>query len=276
MKFRILLALLFPLCVWAAKPPIRVMSYNIRLALDSDGQNSWKNRKTDVLSLFNYYQPDVFGVQEALPEQINEIKNGVPKYQYVGVGRDDGRQKGEFSAIFYDHRKYKTLKSGTFWLSETPEKPSKGWDAAYNRVCTYSLFKSKANGKKFWIFNLHFDHVGTIAREKSAELVLAKIKDFNKANLPVVLMGDFNLTPKTTPVLMIKKQFQDSFEHSKNIHYGPAGTFTGFDVSKIPTDRIDYIFTHKFKVKSHRHINDRRPNLLYPSDHFPVFAELQF
>jgi endonuclease/exonuclease/phosphatase family metal-dependent hydrolase len=128
---------------------LKVMSFNIRLNLDSDKENSWTNRKQDAIDLLNYYQPDYFGVQEALPEQMKDIKNGMQNYEYVGVGRDDGKEKGEFSALFYDKEKLQVVKSGTFWLSETPEKPSKGWDAAYNRICTYAFLKIKNRKKNF-------------------------------------------------------------------------------------------------------------------------------
>lgn len=264
------------LCLNINAQSLKVMTFNIRLSLDSDRENSWVNRKDDALKLINYYHPDVMGVQESVPQQMTDIKTGLKNYDFVGVGRDDGADKGEYSAIFYDTEKLQVLQSGTFWLSETPEKPSKGWDAAYNRVCTYALFKTKKGGKKFWAFNVHFDHVGNVAREKSAQLILDKIKNLNTKNLPVVLTGDFNLTDDTKPIKLLSENLSDSFYHSKKAHYGPTGTFTAFDVNTIPKDRIDYIFTKRFECTSIRTINDRRENLLYPSDHFPVLAELQF
>lgn len=255
---------------------LKVMSFNIRLSLDSDKENSWENRKTDVMKLLNYYKPDFIGVQEAVPQQMADIKNGLKDYDFVGVGRDDGANKGEYSAIFFDNKKLQVLQSGTFWLSETPDTPSKGWDAAYNRICTYALFKTKKGGKKFWAFNVHFDHVGNVARAKSAELILNKIKTLNKGNLPVVLTGDFNLTDESAPIKMLSENLSDTYRNCAQPPYGPTGTFTAFAINKIPADRIDYIFTKKLKCVSHRTINDRRENLLYPSDHFPVMAELKF
>lgn len=124
--------------------------------------------------------------------------------------------------------------------------------------------------------NLHFDHVGNVARVKSSELILKKIKEINPRNLPVTVSGDFNLTEDSEPIKIMSKNLKDSFYHSETKHYGPKGTFTGFDVNEVPKERIDYIFVKGFSIKSHRHINDRRENLLYPSDHFPVLAELQF
>lgn len=255
---------------------LKVMTYNIRLSLESDKENAWTERKPDVLKLLSYYHPDFFGVQEAVPQQMTEIKTGLKNYDFVGVGRDNGKNSGEYSAIFYDSEKLKILESGTFWLSETPEKPSKGWDAAYNRICTFALFQLKKGGKNFWAFNVHFDHVGNVARKNSADLILKKINAFNTKNFPVVLTGDFNLTDEAEPIKIISNKMNDSFYHSKKPHYGPIGTFTAFDINTIPKDRIDYIFTQKFTIENIRTINDRRENLLYPSDHFPVIATLNF
>ena len=255
---------------------LKVMTYNIRLSLESDKENSWDNRKEDALALMNYYHPDYFGVQEAVPQQMTDIKSSLKDYDYVGVGRDDGKNQGEYSAIFYDKTKLEVTKSGTFWLSETPEKPSKGWDAAYNRVCTYAFFKIKKTGKQFLAMNLHFDHVGDVARVNSAKLILEKIKELNPKNLPLTLTGDFNLTDDSEPIKIISKSLDNAFYHSKKPHYGPVGTFTAFDVNTVPKERIDYIFVKGFDVLSNRTINDRRENLLYPSDHFPILAEIKF
>lgn len=275
MNFR-LSALLMLVFAWSFSQNLKVMSFNIRLNVDSDKENAWPNRKQDVFKLLTYYHPDYFGVQEALPEQMKDIKNGISNYDYVGVGREDGKQKGEFSAIFYDTKKLAVVKSGTFWLSETPEKPSKGWDAALNRICTWAIFKDKSSKKEFLAMNIHFDHIGNVARVKSSELILKKTKELNPKNLPLTLTGDFNLTEDSEPIQILSQNLLDTFYNSEKKAYGPKGTFTGFNVNEIPQDRIDYIFTKGFKIKSQRHINDRRENLLYPSDHFPVLAELEF
>lgn len=275
MKIRFLIFLVFIFSLLNAQD-LKVMTFNIRLDLDSDKENSWKHRKADVIDLLDYYHPELFGVQEALPQQMKDLRNGLRDFLSVGVGRDDGTDKGEYSAIFYDHNKLKLLDSGTFWLSETPEKPSKGWDAALNRICTYGLFKTKKGGNRFWAFNVHFDHIGNEARKNSAKLILEKIEAFNKRNFPVVLMGDFNLTEDAEPIKILSQNLNDTYYHSIKKRYGPKGTFTAFDTSKVPENRIDYIFVKRFKVKSYRTIHDRRENLLYPSDHFPVMAELDF
>ena len=255
---------------------LKVMSFNIRLNVESDKENAWPERKQDVMDLLSYYHPDYFGVQEALPEQMKDIKTGLKSYDYVGVGREDGKMKGEFSAIFYDTSRLQVVKSGTFWLSETPDKPSKGWDAALNRICTYAVFRDKKSKKEWMAMNLHFDHIGNVARVKSSELILKKIKELNPDNLPLTLTGDFNLTEDSEPVKILSQNLEDSFYNSEKLHYGPVGTFTGFNVNEVPKDRIDYIFVKGFRIKSHRHVNDRRNNLLYPSDHFPVLVDLQF
>ncbi|WP_312207665.1 endonuclease/exonuclease/phosphatase family protein [Epilithonimonas hominis] len=255
---------------------LKVMTYNIRLSVDSDKENSWNNRKNETMALMSYYHPDYFGVQEAVPQQMTDIKTTLTDYDYVGVGRDDGKNQGEYSAIFYDKNKLEVTKSGTFWLSETPEKPSKGWDAAYNRVCTYAFFKIKNTGKQFLAMNLHFDHVGDVARVNSAKLILEKIKELNPKNLPLTLAGDFNLTDGSEPIKIISKSLTDSYYNSQKPHYGPKGTWQNFDINTPSTERLDYVFVKGFDVLSNRTINDRRENLLYPSDHFPVLTEISF
>lgn len=253
---------------------LKVMTYNLRLSVDSDKENSWENRKMETMALIAYYHPDILGVQEALPQQMSDLNKTLVGYKSVGVGRDDGKNKGEFSAIFYDESKLKILKSGTFWLSPTPDLPSKGWDAALNRICTYALFQDKKSGKKFWSFNTHFDHLGNIARINSSKLILEKIKILNTEKLPVVLTGDFNLTDDSEPLKILAQQMSDTFVKSEKPHYGPTGTFQDFDVNTPAKDRIDYIFTNRFRIISNRTIDDRRKNLLYPSDHFPVLSEI--
>ncbi|ASW74853.1 endonuclease/exonuclease/phosphatase [Chryseobacterium piperi] len=272
-RFSILSLMIFAL---GFSQDLKVMSFNIRLQVESDKENAWTERKQDVFDLLTYYHPDYFGVQEALPEQMKGLKNGLKNYDYVGVGRDDGKEMGEFSALFFNTEKLDVIKSGTFWLSETPEKVSRGWDAACNRVCTYALFRDKKSKKEFLAMNIHFDHVGNVARVKSSELILKKMKELNPGNLPIILSGDFNLTDDAEPIKILSRNLKDSFYHSETKHYGPVGTFTAFNINEVPKDRIDYIFVKGMKIKSHRHINDRRENLLYPSDHFPVLTDLSF
>ena len=255
---------------------MNVMSYNLRLSLDSDKENSWNYRKDDAMNLILNYSPDVLGVQEPVPAQMSDLRAKLIGYGDLGVARDDGKDVGEYSALFYKKELLEVKDSGTFWLSETPEKPSKGWDAAYNRICTYALFKTKKEGKYFWAFNIHFDHVGDVARKNSALLLLERIKKLNTKNYPVILTGDFNLTDDSEPIKILSAELKDSYYHSQKTPYGPKGTFQAFKTDEVVKERIDYIFTKGFSVKSLTTIDDRRENLLYPSDHFPVLAELKF
>ncbi|HNU60249.1 MAG TPA: endonuclease/exonuclease/phosphatase family protein, partial [Aquaticitalea sp.] len=139
--------------------------------------------------------PDVLGVQEAMPNQMKDMDSLLVDYGFVGVGRDDGKDLGEYSAIFYHKHKLRIVESATFWLSQTPDKVSMGWDAACNRVCTYALFEDKVSNEQFWVFNTHFDHIGVEARKNSTLLILDKIEQITGGNKPVFLMGDFNMEP---------------------------------------------------------------------------------
>lgn len=255
---------------------IEVMSYNVRYANENDGENSWSKRKDYITTQIKYYEPDIMGVQEAVLEQLEYFQEHLDGYQYVGVGRDDGKTKGEFSAIFYDTGKFEVHEENTFWLSETPEKVSVGWDAAMERVCTYALFEAKEGGQKFWIFNSHFDHIGEKARAESAKLILAKIEEVNTEDLPVVFMGDFNLEPETEAVKTIAERMNDT-KLVAEVDFGPEGTFNTFNFCEPVTRRIDYIFTSKenIEVLKYAVITDSK-DLKYPSDHFPLFVEMNF
>lgn len=255
----------------------KVMTYNIRLDLASDGENSWPNRKEKVSDLIQFYEPDVFGIQEGLPHQVQFLDSVLLDYKVFGAGRDGG-QNGEHSSVFYKSSKVELIQSGTFWLSETPDQVSKGWDAALNRICTYGLFKNKKTKQLFWVFNTHFDHVGEIARNKSAQLIHQKVSQLNLKNYPVIIMGDFNLQPDSEPVLFLSNQYTHSKSASKLI-YNSGGTFNAFEFHKpIPNEReIDHVFVSKnsFKIKKYAVLTDSY-SCKYPSDHFPVLVELEF
>lgn len=253
----------------------KIMTYNIRLDVASDGVNRWDNRKEILAGQVKFYEPDFLGVQEALPTQMQYLKTKLlNNYQSIGVGRDDGKDQGEYSAIFYNNIKYKMLEQSTFWLSETPDIVSLGWDARYKRVCTYGLFENKATKQKIWVFNTHFDHIGDIARKKSAELILQKIKELNKLNLPFVLMGDFNLEQDSEPIQLITQQLADSKYAAKQV-FGPSGTFNAFEFNKPVIKRIDYIFTSKtgLEITKYAVLSDSI-DCHYPSDHLPVYIEI--
>lgn len=255
---------------------IDVISYNIRYDNPDDKPNNWDNRKEFLISQLNFYAPDVFGTQEGLVHQLKDIDNGLENYTYFGVGRDHGDDRGEFTAIFYNKEKLNLLEESTFWLSETPTTPSKGWDAALPRICTYGLFENKEDGNKFMVFNTHFDHVGVKAREESSKLILKKIKELNPDNLPVVVTGDFNLESDSPGVQVILTQMADAHLAAGENAFGPKGTFNGFEFNKPVERRIDYIFvSDEFEVLKSAILSDSK-DCRYPSDHLPVLARLQF
>ena len=251
-----------------------LISYNIRYDNNWDIKNSWSLRKNRISQLLNDYNPSIFGIQEGLINQIGFLDSTLIKYDYVGVGRDDGKLKGEFCAIYFDTTRYKIGENSTFWLSETPDIVSIGWDAALERICTYGIFENKISGKKFWVFNTHFDHLGVISKEKSSALILKKIKEINTQLLPVVLMGDLNSIPNSNPIKILKKYLSDGLQISLKNLEGPQGTFNGFDFLLSIDNRIDYIFVKNMKVFSYKHINDRLNNNRYISDHLPVMIEI--
>ena len=253
---------------------LKIMTYNIRLDIASDGENAWPNRKDFLTSQIQFYNPDIFGVQEATPNQVTDIASELPHYDKFGIGRD-GKEKGETCTIYYDKNRFVVEQFNTFWLSKTPNVISKGWDAAYNRICTYGLFKDLKSKKVFWVFNTHLDHVGNEARSKGVALILSKIKEVNTKKYPVIFMGDLNSEPHTEQILEIKNVMDDTREISKQKPFGPSGTFNGFKYNEPATLLIDYIFISKnsFKVLKHAVLSDA-VNLKYPSDHLPIYIEI--
>lgn len=255
---------------------VKVMSYNIKYANENDGENSWSLRKDFLTNQIKFYEPHIFGVQEAVFLQMEHFTENLPNYQYVGVGRDDGKTAGEYSAIFYDSTLYKVLEENTFWLSPTPEKISVGWDAAMERVCTYALLESLETKEKFWVFNTHFDHIGEKARKESVKLILSKIAKLNTRSFPVILMGDLNLEPTHESVKFLAGKMDDSKDIAKLV-FGPEGTYNAYDFSAPVTRRIDYIFTSKGEVEVLKYaVLSDSWDLKYPSDHLPVYVELNF
>jgi endonuclease/exonuclease/phosphatase family metal-dependent hydrolase len=256
---------------------IKLMSYNIRLDVASDGENDWTHRKDFFNAQIQFYEPDIFGIQEAKPNQVLDIATALPEYNYVGIGRD-GIGKGESSNIFYAKDKFKVIESNTFWLSATPDTVSMGWDAACNRVCTYVLLKNKQSNKLIWVFNTHLDHIGEQARTKGLELILSKIEKLNTKKYPVLLMGDFNSVPETNRIIALKNIMNDAKAISKEKPFGPNGTFNNFKYNETTTLLIDYIFLSKgnsITVQKYAVLSDAK-DLKYPSDHFPVFVEINY
>ncbi len=254
------------------------MTFNIRYDNPDDGNNAWTKRKDKVVSMINFYAPDFFGTQEVLKRQKDYLDQKLVNYNSVGVGREDGKDEGEFSAIYYDKNKFDLIDSGTFWLSETPDKiASVGWDAALERIATWAKLK---NGKEEFLFvNTHFDHIGEIARINSANLIIDKIKELSN-DVPVILCGDFNFTDETPAYENIIKNKNYKLFDAKIIstipHHGPSWTFFGFDETMKNKPKIDYIFVSKnVKVKKHAILSDKFDDG-YPSDHLPVYCEIFF
>jgi endonuclease/exonuclease/phosphatase family metal-dependent hydrolase len=255
---------------------LRVMSYNIRYLNTIDSSNVWANRKDKVAGLMRYHQADVIGVQEAVLVQINELQALLPDFAWYGVGRMDGKQDGEFSAIFYRKNRFKLLDSGTFWYSEEPNKAgSKSWDAYFPRVASWVKLKDVQTGRTFFHFNTHYDHRGPYTREKSSEILVQQTAAI-AGEMPVLITGDFNTTETSKPYQTIVNNtgLQDARYVSKTPHYGPAGTSSGFWVKNPVRARIDYIFVNKpVQVLQHAVLTDQQDGR-YFSDHLAVIAEV--
>jgi endonuclease/exonuclease/phosphatase family metal-dependent hydrolase len=262
-----------------AQQPLNVMSFNIRLNIASDSLNSWPYRKDKVSSQVLFHEVHLLGVQEALHNQMIDLSSALPQYKFAGVGRDDGKTKGEYSAIFYDTVRLQLLETKTFWLSTTPEVPgSKSWDAAITRVVTWGKFRDKRSKKVFYAFNTHFDHMGVEARKESAKLLKKRVKEI-VGSIAVIIMGDFNSRPADEPIqIVLDKNDPDRFVDTKDVsitpHYGPTGTFNGFRSREVDEFPIDYIFIKgKWKVLQHATLSQTWGGR-FSSDHFPLFARL--
>jgi endonuclease/exonuclease/phosphatase family metal-dependent hydrolase len=252
------------------------MSYNIRYDITTSNASPWTERHTAIASQIKRFDVDIIGMQEVLVHQREQLLLDLPGYASVGVGRDDGINAGEFSPIFYKTDRFQLLVSSTFWLSPFPEIPSKGWDAALNRICTYAEFLDIQSKDTFWVFNTHFDHVGETARMKSAELILQKIKEVTKeTNQAVIFCGDLNLNDDHPTITFLQLQLKDALLVSKHLQSKMNRTFNNFDLTRTASKRIDYIFANeKVSVQSFETIVEPF-GVSYPSDHFPILAKLK-
>lgn len=246
---------------------INIMTYNIRLDTETDGINMWDNRKEGIVSLIKEENVDILGIQEGLPSQIEYLSKQLDGYSMIGEGRDGGNS-GEYSAIYFKSKKMNLIETETFWLSETPEIPSIGWDAAFNRITTLGLFKMVNSSMEVLVYNSHFDHLGKIAREKSAIVILNHIKENNHQNRPLIVMGDFNANPNDIPIELLSEELNDSFKILPIEN--PIGTYNGFDLDSNLLDRIDYIFTKNIKITNYKHLDRKLSSGLWPSDHLPI------
>lgn len=301
-RFRLILALVVLFQIPAARALI-VGSFNIRYANPGDVErgNGWDQRAPVVADLIRFHNFDVLGVQEALHHQLLTLAKMLPDYTHVGRGRDDGKDRGEHAAIFFRKDKFKRLDGGDFWLSETPSEPSKGWDAALPRICTWVRLETVADGRSFYVFNLHFDHIGTRARLESSRLVLRRIQEI-AGDQPVVLTGDFNLDQSSEGYRTIAGSglLTDAYDTAA-VRYALNGTANAFNPNARTDSRIDHIFlTRHFRALRYGVLTDSyrapvpRPaadaasanfprevkfgefQARLPSDHFPVLVEVAF
>ena len=253
--------------------PLVVASYNLRYNTPNDGANAWPNRKEMVKNLVRYHEFDLFGTQEGLRPQLDDLAE-LKEFAFVGKGRDDGKAAGEHSAIFYRKARFRPLQSGDFWLSQTPDRPSLGWDATCcHRICSWAQFKDLQTGREFYLFSAHFDHQGVEARRQSGKLMVEKIKQI-AGNAPVIFVGDLNSTPDTEQVQTLQTFLRDAFHVSATPPYGPVGTFNGFKADAPLENRIDYVFVSKgIEVLKYGVLTDQLQQR-YPSDHLPVVAKI--
>lgn len=279
---------------------LRVASFNIRYDNPGDSLDAWKYRRETVAELIQFHDFDIFGAQEVLHHQLEELGESLEGYAYFGVGRDDGKSAGEYSPIFYKEEKIKLLGGGTFWLSENPEAPGRGWDAALPRICSWGKFEERKSGFTFFLFNTHFDHRGVEARKESARLILKKIAEI-AGRTPVILTGDFNVdqTSESYQLIHNSGRLADSYEKA-SLQYGASGTFNGFNIHTSSESRIDHIFlSGDFKVLRHGILPDSyqigdaassktdsgnfpeevslyKHQRRLPSDHYPVMVVLSY
>ena len=257
-----------------ASMEFNVGTYNLRLNTPDDGPNAWPLRRDAVRALIDYHQIDLLGTQEGLKDQVDDLA-AMPGFAYVGVGRDDGKRAGEHSAIFYRTTRFALLAHGDFWLSETPTVPGKGWDATCcNRIASWAKLRERQSKREFYVFSVHFDHQGVIARRESAHLMLREMHDIAGDN-PVLCLGDFNATPESEPISIMAAVLRDSRTVSQTPPYGPVGTFNDFKIDAPLKERIDYIFLGpRWQVLRYAALTDTH-EARFPSDHLPVVARLR-
>lgn len=254
---------------------IKVISYNIRLSTKSDGDNWWEYRKQASINMINEEKPTVFGLQEALPQQIKYLEENLPEYDYIGVGRDDGKEKGEFMAIFYLKNEVELLDGGTFWLSETPDKPSMGWDAACVRSCTWTKMQMKSNGKVFAYLNTHLDHVGNVSQKEGLALIMNKIKEIATDDMPIFLTADFNAVTSKPIFEPVKAMLKDAREEAPETDRRATINFYKPGNEDKAEWIIDHIFFRGATPKSFRVLRDKDYGAPYISDHYPVALEAE-
>ncbi len=278
-KFVLILAAALSLVPWISSAKkvsgpdtLSVISFNIRMGEGKDGTNSWQFRCPATIYMLRDKQPDIFGLQEAYDYQVLFIRENMLDYKSVGVGREDGKHEGEHMSIFYNKKKISLLKWGTFWLSETPEKPSMGWDAACFRTATWALMKDKRSGHKFYYVNTHLDHVGKTAQKEGLALIVERIREINPEGFPMVLTGDFNVESNDPVLTDLNKMMKDarvSAERTDSLN-----SFNGWGKS---SSIIDYIYYSGFSsCPKFETVQKKYGDFPFISDHYPVRAVLIF
>ena len=254
------------------KEALKVVSYNIRNSGADDGDNGWEHRKEATPAMMEALSPDVMGVQEALPDQLEYMKEACSSYASVGVGRDDGISKGEHMSIFYNKDRIKLLDWGTYWLSETPDEPSKGWDARCRRTATWALMKQKKSGKNFYFVNTHLDHKGVEARRKGLALIVDRIGKMNREDYPMILTGDFNVFPDDSCLTDL-----DKIMKSARVFAAVTDTTASFNGWGGKAKIIDYIYYIGFKdCLDFRVATETFAGKPFISDHYPIISEFEF
>ena len=270
-----LAVLLFVSCATArvGEEPFRVMTYNIRLNLASDGPNAWPHRREAVASIARFHEADLLALQEAMPEQLVDLDARLPGFARFGSGRDAGGD-GEHCAVYYRTSRFELLSDDTSWLSPTPDVAgSKGWDAAYPRIVTHGRLRDRLTGRVFDVLNTHLDHVGVTARRESARMIADRLAAVRG---PVVVTGDFNDVPQSEPyAILAGAGLRDAMSSSEMPHHGPSSTWNAFKAI-VPARRIDFIFVRGgIDVLRHGVIGEILEDGRFPSDHLPVLAELR-
>ena len=257
-----------------AKEPIKVISYNIRCGVNpgQDGENNWEYRKQASINMINDEKPTIFGLQEALPPHLEYLKEQLPQYASYGIARDDGKTEGEYMTIYYLKDEVELLDCGTFWLSETPETPSMGWDAACKRTCTWAKMRMKRSGKEFAYLNTHLDHVGKVAQREGLGLMMKRASEIVPDGMPVFVTADFNCVTSDPIFEPIKAVMKDARETAPQTDR--RATFNGWKPNA--TAVIDHIFYRGAEPKSFRVLCDKNYGAPYISDHYPVVLEAEF
>lgn len=256
----------------SSQDEVKVISYNIRVINSKDGENEWKYRAAASDAMIKDYAPDIFGLQEAMPGHLEYLNKALPKYASVGVGREDGVSKGEHMSIYYNTKTIRLEKWGTYWLSETPDVPSKGWDAACKRTATWALLTVKSTGKQFYYVNTHLDHRGAVAQQKGLDLIVSRIAEMNPEGLPMILTGDFNVESDSPVLAELNTRMLDARKTAEKTD--SRATFNGWGSSAIV---IDFIYYSGFSsCPEYETIVRQYEGVPYISDHYPIMARLKF